>query len=131
MTHRIAECSQHSTFVQSRLRGGSGGAAEREFERFVIPTRPSVPGNDSMEVQVDFSINHAADSFDQARRFVLRFALGDHFLDRCAGRDGECPLIDGLVARVQLRDNEMAGSTKGQHACIESIVIGAETREAR
>ena len=45
--------------------------------------------------------------------------------------DRKRALVDGLVSRIQLRNDEMAGGAEGQHPSIVGIVIGAEPGEPR
>ena len=85
--------------------------------------------NDSVEVQTDLAIDDPSKSFDQAGGLILGFAGFDNLIQWSAGRDGECTLVDGLVAGVKFGDDEMARCTERQHSGIVCIVVGAETGE--
>ena len=53
-----------------------------------------------MEVEFDFAIDDAADSFDEATRFVIGLALTLDLVERRSGEDRERALVDDLIAAV-------------------------------
>lgn len=69
--------------------------------------------DDAMEVELDFSIAHPAYPFDQTSRFVVLLALLDDILELCPWLDAKRRLIDGLISRIEFRNDEVARSTKG------------------
>ena len=79
-----------------------------------------------MEVELDFPIAHSPDTFYQTSRLVVLLALADNIVEFGTRGNAEGRLIDGLVASVELRDDEMASRTEGQHTGSISIMIGPE-----
>jgi len=78
-----------------------------------------------MEVKLYFAVAYPAYTFDQASRFVVLLALLDDILKLGARFDAEGGLVDRLIARIEFRNNKMAGRTEGQHASSIGIVIGS------
>ena len=82
-----------------------------------------------MEVQGNFLIEDAPNSFYQAARLVVGLAALNDFLDGCSGGDRKRRLVDDLIPRVQFRHDEMHRRTVRQHAMPECIFVGTGTRK--
>src|SRR5262249_41458607 len=90
----------------------------------------SLPRDYAVEVQPDFAGHHTADSFDQAVRLVVFLAAAGGFVPLHAGRDGGGRLVDDLIARIELGNDEVAGGAVGEHAEGIGVAVGLHTGKA-
>jgi hypothetical protein len=86
------------------------------------------PG-DSMEVEFHFSIDNSPQTFHQAVRLVIGFALSLDVSQRRPGQHAERSLIDDLIAGIQFRNDKMNGGSKAQHVMLISIFIWTKARK--
>lgn len=83
-----------------------------------------------MEMELNFAIDNASDTFRQASWLVLALSLFDDSIDLCSRSDGKGRLIDCLVAGIELRYDEMTGGPEGQHPGGKRVVIGLKPWKA-
>lgn len=76
-----------------------------------------------MEVKFHLAVDHAAQPLDENRRLVLRLAPALNLRQRGTRQDGERPLVDDLVARIELWNDEVHGGTVGQHAMLVRVFV--------
>src|SRR3984885_12711416 len=67
----------------------------------------------AMEVELDLPIDHPSYPFDQGGRFVIGLAPSLDLGQRRARKDRKRALVNDLVARVELRDDEVDGGPMG------------------
>ena len=84
-----------------------------------------------MEVQLDLAIAYAANSFDEALRLIVLLANPNHFLEFHPRLSAERRLMDGLISRIQFRNDKVACRTKREHPGCVGIVIGPQSSETR
>ena len=82
-------------------------------------------------MQTNLSIDHSSQSFHEASRLIFRFTLGDDRFERSSWRYREGSLVDRLVARIELWNDEVAGRPEGEHSSVVSIVVRAESGKTR
>ncbi len=78
-----------------------------------------------MEVKLYLSVAYAADAFDQASWFVLFLPLADDVLEFRPWRHAEGGLVDGLIASIEFRDDEMASRPEREHPGCVSVMVRA------
>lgn len=76
-----------------------------------------------MEVKFHLAVNHAAQPLDENGRLVLRLSHALNLRQRGSRQDGERRLMDDLVARIELRNNEVHGGAVGQHAMFVRVFV--------
>lgn len=82
-------------------------------------------------MQVDLPVHDPPQSLYQTRWLVFRFACRNHGLQGGTRGHGKGALVDGLVARIQFWNDEVASCAKRQHASVVRIMVGPEPRESR
>src|SRR5437660_8486176 len=99
---------------------------------FVIQlfTLPVFRGHPAMKMQLHFAVEHAPQSLDQAGRLMIGLADALDLLERRSRGDGEGVLMDDLIARIQLRHDEMDGGAVSQHAVAIRITVGLRSGES-
>src|SRR2546423_15378185 len=109
------------------------------FNRPASPASPShakraqlglLFGHDTVEVELDFAGDDAAEAFDEAAGFVVFLAEADDLVELHAGGNSVGGLVDDLIAGVELGDDEVTGGAVGEHAAGVGVVIGAGGGEA-
>ncbi len=63
-------------------------------------------------------------------RLVVGLAAGNDLVDTQAGRHRERALVNDLVPRVELGNDEVAGGAVGVHPAAVRLMVGADAREA-
>lgn len=82
-----------------------------------------------MKVQLDFTINNAANPFHQARWFVVGLPLSLNGFKRCPRKNRKRALMNDLISSIKLWNNKVDRRPVGQHAMLKSIFIGPEAGE--
>src|SRR5437773_2237234 len=88
-------------------------------------------GHNLVKMLLDFPIQHAAQTLDQASRLVVRFADADDLIQGRPRGHSEGVLVNDLIAGVELRHDEVDGGAVSQHAMAVSIPVRLCPRKRR